>query len=248
MAPKSDENSYLALQCFEFCKALASQKKSFTFSLTVDTFVFSLDTKDTSGIPNPIPAPTVRFRKKTPSEIRRNRKRRLEFLRRKQESVSANIPTSVFDIPSSVNPRGESTNTKTCNDSLNQIERSLNGESTSPTTTLTTADEWRTVTTPPLYRRNSASSKSDTDTEITPWAVRKKVKSKKCPPDPQGVLCQNCNELMFSQNHVCTVADDDDDDENDDDDDCHANCTEQDCVFDYGDIRRQACNVTSSYS
>ena len=177
MAPNS-ENSYLAIQCFEFFKTLATQKKFFTFSLTVDTFVFSLDTKDTSGIRNPILAPTVRLRKKSPSEIRRNRKRRLEFLRRKQESVSANIPTSVFDFPS-VNPRGESTNTKTCNDSLNQIERSLNGESTSPTTTLTTADEWRTVTTPPLYRRNSASSKSDTDTEITPWAVRKKVNSKK---------------------------------------------------------------------
>ena len=240
MAPNS-ENSYLALQCFEFCKTLATQKKFFTFSLTVDTFVFSLDTKDTSGIRNPILAPTVRLRKKTPSEIRRNRKRRLEFLRRKQESVSANIPTSVLDFPSSVNPRGESTNTKTC-DSLNQI-----GESTPTTTALTTAGEWRTVTTPPPYRRNSASSKSDTDTEITPWAVRKKVNSKKCPPDPQGVLCQNCNELMLSQNHVCTVADDDDDDENDDDDDCHVNCTEQECVFDYGDIRRQACNVASFY-
>ena len=71
------------------------------------------------------------------------------------------------------------------------------------------------------------------------------MNSKKCPPDPQGVLCQNCNELMLSQNHVCTVADDDDDDEHDDDDDCHANCSEQECVFDYGDIRRQACNVAS---
>ena len=58
-----------------------------------------------------------------------------------------------------------------------QIERSLNGESTLPTTALTTAGEWRTVATPPPYRRNSASSQFDTDTEITPWAMRKKVNS-----------------------------------------------------------------------
>ena len=60
------------------------------------------------------------------------------------------------------------------------------------------------------------------------------MNSKKSPPDPQGVLCQNCNELMLSQNHVCTVADDDDDDENDDDDD-DDNDEEEDAVDDPDD-------------
>ena len=60
---------------------------------------------------------------------------------------------------------------------------------------------------------------------------------------PQLVLCQNCNLAMLSKNHVCTVDYDDDDDNEDDED--HAKCTEHECVFEHGDIRRRDCTVAS---
>ena len=53
---------------------------------------------------------------------------------------------------------------------------------------------------------------------------------------------------MISRNHVCTVAYDDDDDDKQDDDDDHANCTQEECVFDEIDIRRRDCVVASSSS
>ena len=93
------------------------------------------------------------------------------------------------------------------------------------------------------FRSNSASSQ-DSDSELTPWAIRKK-KEKKSEQNsvPQLVLCQNCNLAMLSKNHVCTVDYDDDDDNEDDDD--HAKCTEHECVFEHGDIRRRDCTVAS---
>ena len=64
----------------DFCQALASQNKSFTFSLTIgSTFAFSLDTKESC-----FPPAAKAVKRKSPSAIRRNTRRRAEFLKKKK--------------------------------------------------------------------------------------------------------------------------------------------------------------------
>ena len=74
-------NSTLANKCLDFCQALTSQSKAFTFTLNLGTdFSFSLDTRGSSV------APEVR-KKLSPSAIRRNARRKEEFLNRKSEAL-----------------------------------------------------------------------------------------------------------------------------------------------------------------
>ena len=77
-------DSSLASQCMDFCHALASQNKSFTFSLTIgSTFAFSLDTKES------LLTAAKAVKRKSPSAIRRNARRRAEFLKKnKSEPLS----------------------------------------------------------------------------------------------------------------------------------------------------------------
>ena len=71
--PVVSEESSLASKCMEFCQALASQEKAFSFSLKIgDTFSFSLDTKEK--------APAPQARKVSPSTQKRNYLRRQKFL------------------------------------------------------------------------------------------------------------------------------------------------------------------------
>ena len=78
----SDED--LASKCIGLCHALASQNKSFSFSLTVGSnFSFSLDTRELVSDNQ-----TKKAKKKksspSPSTIRRSARRREQFLKKKQ--------------------------------------------------------------------------------------------------------------------------------------------------------------------
>ena len=82
----SGDLSPLAIKCMEFCQALASQGTKFSFNLTTGPqFSFSLDTREfetsTSGVTE-----KVKRKKWTPSDARRNQRRRQEFLKRKTEA------------------------------------------------------------------------------------------------------------------------------------------------------------------
>ena len=77
-------DSLLASQCMDFCYALARQNKSLTFSLKIgSTFAFSLDTKET------LPPAAKAGIRKSPSVIRRNARRRTEFLKKKSQLLSS---------------------------------------------------------------------------------------------------------------------------------------------------------------
>ena len=77
-------DSPLASQCMDFCYALASQNKALTFSLKIgSTFAFSLDTKET------LPPAAKAGIRKSPSVIRRNARRRTEFLKKKSQLLSS---------------------------------------------------------------------------------------------------------------------------------------------------------------
>ena len=78
----------LANKCMDFCQALASQGTSFSFTLTTGSqFSFSLDTRGVKAVEE------VKKKKLSPSDVRRNARRRQEFLRRKPVAVSASQTT-----------------------------------------------------------------------------------------------------------------------------------------------------------
>ena len=82
-APSSGEDSSLATKCMDICHTLASHGKDFQFSLTIGTtFTFSLDTREGKKT---MPARS----KKSPSALKRNAKRRQEFLMKKSQPAAS---------------------------------------------------------------------------------------------------------------------------------------------------------------
>ena len=88
MAAVGEADSTLVSKCMAFCQALAIQGQAFNFSLAIGpTFNFSLDTRG-----KVLKGPVAKKRT-SPSTLRRNAKRREEFVNKKQQSPSARIPT-----------------------------------------------------------------------------------------------------------------------------------------------------------
>ena len=72
----SEDNSDLASQCMAFCQALASKVQTFRFALNVgSSFSFSLDIRGDESS-------TRSKKRKSPSALRRNARRRAEFLQK----------------------------------------------------------------------------------------------------------------------------------------------------------------------
>ena len=78
MAAVAESNTVLLSKCLEFCQALSSQGQTFNFSVAIGKD-FSLDTRRKEASPV-----TLVKKKASPSTLRRNARRREEFLRRKQ--------------------------------------------------------------------------------------------------------------------------------------------------------------------
>ena len=80
MAAVTENNAALFSKCLEFCQALSSQGQAFNFSVAIGKdFTFSLDTRSKEASPV-----TLLKKKASPSTLRRNARRREEFLQRKQ--------------------------------------------------------------------------------------------------------------------------------------------------------------------
>ena len=83
MAAVNESDFSLTNKCLDLCHALAGQGKAFKFSLTIGSyFTFSLDSREGKEI---LPA----RKRKSPSTLRRNTKRREDFLKKKSTSESA---------------------------------------------------------------------------------------------------------------------------------------------------------------
>ena len=94
----SGEDTPLANKCFDFCKALASQGMAFSFSLTLGSnFSFSLETREMA--PHSV-CKDKAWKKKSPSTIRRNVRRREAFLQKKQSpAVDPARPLNILPSP-----------------------------------------------------------------------------------------------------------------------------------------------------
>ena len=78
MATVDETDSSLATKCMAFCQALTNHGKAFQFSLNIgSTFSFTLDTRCKETL--------ATKKKASPSTLRRNAKRREEFLKRKHQ-------------------------------------------------------------------------------------------------------------------------------------------------------------------
>ena len=90
-------DSSLAHQCLVLCQTLASQGRTFSFSLTAgSSFIFSMES---TGVA--VPVQEVK-KKSSPSTLRRNAKRRQLFLKRKLESsIEMKAPS---EYPPSASP------------------------------------------------------------------------------------------------------------------------------------------------
>ena len=81
-APVIVDESSITSQCMVFCQTLTSQGKAFAFTLKIgETFYFSLDSKEKTS--SPVPVPMVR--KISPSTAKRNALRRQKCLASKNE-------------------------------------------------------------------------------------------------------------------------------------------------------------------
>ena len=83
MTPTSGD-PVLLNQCLEFCQALATKGQTFSISITHGpSFTFSLDTRGDNT-----PVVMKNKKKPSPSRLRRNQKRKEDFLKKKLETSS----------------------------------------------------------------------------------------------------------------------------------------------------------------
>ena len=88
MAAVEEVNLPLLSKCLDFCQALASQGHVFNLSVAIGpSFSFSLDTRSKAVVSQD----QGTKKKPSPSTLRRNAKRRDEFLARKQQKPSPRI-------------------------------------------------------------------------------------------------------------------------------------------------------------
>ena len=78
MAAVAEVGSSLLSKCLDLCQALCNQGQTFNFSVTIGKdFTFSMDTRSKAASP-------VIKKKESPSTLRRNARRREEYLQRKK--------------------------------------------------------------------------------------------------------------------------------------------------------------------
>ena len=83
MTAVGESDPILATKCLDFCQALSSQGVAFNFSVSIgSTFSFSLDTRGKAPL-----SPGTK-KKSSPSTLRRNARRRKEFLEKKQHPAA----------------------------------------------------------------------------------------------------------------------------------------------------------------
>ena len=84
MAAVTEVGSTLLFKCLDFCQALSSQGQVFNFSVAIGPdFTFSMDTRSKAASP-------VSKKKASPSTLKRNARRREDYLKRKHNPSSVN--------------------------------------------------------------------------------------------------------------------------------------------------------------
>ena len=89
MVAVAEVGSTLLSKCLDFCQALSSKGQAFNFSVAIGPdFTFSMDTRSKAA------SPGIK-KKASPSTLRRNARRREEYLQRKQNLSTVNSTEEV---------------------------------------------------------------------------------------------------------------------------------------------------------
>ena len=92
MAAVAEVGSTLLSKCLDFCQALSSKGQAFNFSVAIGPdFTFSMDTRSKAVSPGT-------KKKASPSTLRRNARRREEYLQRKQNPSTVNSTEEVETV------------------------------------------------------------------------------------------------------------------------------------------------------
>ena len=92
MAAVAEVGSTLLSKCLDFCQALSSKGQAFNFSVAIGPdFTFSMDTRSKAA------SPGIK-KKASPSTLRRNARRREEYLQRKQNPSTVNSTEEVETV------------------------------------------------------------------------------------------------------------------------------------------------------
>ena len=163
-------------KCMEFCQALATQGKTFHFSLNMGTtFSFSLDTRG-KAMKGPVK------KKESPSTQRRNARRREEFLSKKRQTSSP-VDSTMEQATASLFPCDHCDYTNVSEKGLRQHKRMKHGKPQ-----LDTQLQSSSPSTPEILRKPTSYSDA---LAVSPVG------------DPTRVIpCSNCDEDM-SADHIC---------------------------------------------
>ena len=92
--PVKEDNAALLSQCLDFCQTLAAKSLTFSFTLTLgNSFSLSLDSSGKEAL-----AFKGKRKKKTPSALKRDARRREKFLKKKLEVSTVDISLQSKDI------------------------------------------------------------------------------------------------------------------------------------------------------
>ena len=111
MSQLTEEDAKLASKCLEICQTLAIKSMPFSISINIGpNFSFSVDTMGKKVLPSSLETREVKKRKKkAPSALRRNARRRAEFLRKKLEASPAKEPDAgEHEVPTRGRDQGPS--------------------------------------------------------------------------------------------------------------------------------------------
>ena len=92
--PVTEDKAALVSQCLDFCQTLASKSPTFSFTLTLgNSFSFSLDTSGKEAF-----TLQGKKKKKTPSTLRRDARRRAKFLKKKLEVSTGDVSSQSENV------------------------------------------------------------------------------------------------------------------------------------------------------
>ena len=202
MAPSSDENDIpaIGIKCFEITKILCNQGSAFTFKVTCGDFSFSLDRKEMRL--SPASGPVVKTKKKSPSSIERDNRRRMDFLKRKKaaSSLSSDVSMSV-PVTSSATPIGPDSQSSVITPGAAALQRNID----QPESTICICGSLPCVC---ISTHQSSAKENQVPTvklrkSTSGWTTTTSDGPRSSSTLPAAPVCVNCSEAFLGPSHQC---------------------------------------------
>ena len=195
MTPVNKENAALLSQCLDLCQTLSSKSLTFSFALSFgNSFSFRLDTSGRGALSSE----AKKKKKKSPSALRRNARRRAEFLKNKLgDSTSDTLQSEHVSVEEAVEKVVEKAfKCDQCENSF-KSENGLKihaGKSHKKVTSLTS--------TPDRLRQQLEGSVSLSASPLLDTRREESSPISAISETPTNIFCKSCRNYM-TPNHTC---------------------------------------------